>query len=836
MLSEPVQAYARRRWQAALPGFGRLRAGLEAEMETADGDEKTLLQLAYGSLPASDVGSVPFSVLHRYARHALFLRENNPFCQELPEDLFLHFVYYPRINSEDISDCRPLFYRLIAPRLEGLEMDAAVLEVNRWCAEQMTYQASDDRTESPLTAYRCGLGRCGEESTFTVSALRSVGIPARQVYAPYWAHCDDNHAWVEAYANGHWHFLGACEPEPVLDRGWFTAAASRAPLVHYRTFFDYPASPDQLVERRGAALLFNVTRRYAETSELHLMVTDSRNRPAAGANVRIEVVNMAAFRPLLTGRTDDTGCFSAQLGRGSVHIEVSKGALFATADLTLADKGRELQLTLLPRVPLVGTYDLDFLPPAASGKNRTVLSPAQQEENARTLSACAQRRAARRESWNRPEYAAAEPQWREIFHLAGENALELYRFYQTHRGKERELALQMLRSIAPKDYRDATAALLEGHFEAAKCFSGAAHFPEEILNPRIRYETLENWRPALEAAFSPEQRAAYAAEPQRFMDDLDRAFPDGSGPWDPALSMTPLASLSIGRTDGPGRRLLFVAGMRTFGVPARLNPADQSAEYWRSGGYHRVSPRETGRPGVIQLLPQTGLRFVYAGNYTLSRWQEEQYQPLEYAGAPLRISAQPGEYRLVTAQRLPNGKQLCRVTYFTLKEGETAALPLHLRKAAPEEMLSHERLEPFRLRDLEGNAVTSQSLLSGRRLLIYLEVGKEPTEHILNELLDAAPALRKETARGLGLSFVLRSGDDRKNPTLVRVLDAIPEIQVLCGDFTATPAALARRLFLEPGVWPLLILSNAAHQGCYGSAGYQVGVVALALSLSKYIS
>lgn len=68
------------------------------------------------------------------------------------------------------------------------------------------------------TAY----GRCGEESTFTVAALRSVGIPARQVYTPRWAHTDDNHAWVER-ADGEWYFFGACEPEPVLNLGWFNA-------------------------------------------------------------------------------------------------------------------------------------------------------------------------------------------------------------------------------------------------------------------------------------------------------------------------------------------------------------------------------------------------------------------------------------------------------------------------------------------------------------------------------------------------------------------------------------------------------------------------------------
>ena len=120
-------------------------------------------------------------------------------------------------------------------------MEQAVLEINYWCAEQGTYQSTDERTISPMTFYECGNGRCGEESVFTVTALRSAGIPARQVYSPRWAHCDDNHAWVEVYVNGGWHFLGACEPEEVLDKGWFTNASSRAMIVHTRRFSDYGA-------------------------------------------------------------------------------------------------------------------------------------------------------------------------------------------------------------------------------------------------------------------------------------------------------------------------------------------------------------------------------------------------------------------------------------------------------------------------------------------------------------------------------------------------------------------------------------------------------------------
>ena len=49
----------------------------------------------------------------------------------------------------------------------------------------------------------------------TEKAAEIIDEIHRQGYTPRWAHTDDNHAWVEAWVNGKWYFLGACEPEPV---------------------------------------------------------------------------------------------------------------------------------------------------------------------------------------------------------------------------------------------------------------------------------------------------------------------------------------------------------------------------------------------------------------------------------------------------------------------------------------------------------------------------------------------------------------------------------------------------------------------------------------------
>lgn len=161
-------------------------------------------------LPECDTADYPPELFRRFAEHGAMLRQEWAWCAELPEEMFLGWVLCPRVNNEELSDCRGLFYEQLAPRVKGLSLPEAILEVNRWCAENVTYRATDIRTASALAVYRSGCGRCGEESMFAVNAMRSVGIAARQVYAPWWSHCDDNHAWVEAFDGREWRFLGAC--------------------------------------------------------------------------------------------------------------------------------------------------------------------------------------------------------------------------------------------------------------------------------------------------------------------------------------------------------------------------------------------------------------------------------------------------------------------------------------------------------------------------------------------------------------------------------------------------------------------------------------------------
>ena len=197
--------------QAAL-SHGDLFSVFDSTMTAA---ERSDMEFLYAYMPTCDIADYPgtfFLSQVRAARHA-----RSVVGWAVPDDVYRHFVLPVRVNNENLDTFRSAMQGELLERVRGKSLYDAVLEVNHWCHEKVNYQPSDARTSSPLATVRTSWGRCGEESTLLVAALRAVCIPARQVYTPRWAYTDDNHAWVEAGVDGKWLFMGACEPEPVLN-------------------------------------------------------------------------------------------------------------------------------------------------------------------------------------------------------------------------------------------------------------------------------------------------------------------------------------------------------------------------------------------------------------------------------------------------------------------------------------------------------------------------------------------------------------------------------------------------------------------------------------------
>jgi transglutaminase-like putative cysteine protease len=270
--------------------------------------------LAY--MPLSDLAVYDPLFLLDNVNAALKAREETAWGASVPYEVFLHFVLPLRVNNENPDNFRISYYDELKKRIGGLSATAAALEINRWCQEKVAYQPSDSRTSAPMATILSARGRCGEESTFTVSALRAAGVPARQVYTPRWAHSDDNHAWVEFWSDGQWHYMGACEPEPVPDRGWFTEPARRAMLIHTRAFGRYNGT-EPLVRNDKLYSEINVLDRYAPVKKLRVTVTDSTGVPVPGAEVGYLLYNYAEFYPLARLKCNAAGESIFTTGKGS---------------------------------------------------------------------------------------------------------------------------------------------------------------------------------------------------------------------------------------------------------------------------------------------------------------------------------------------------------------------------------------------------------------------------------------------------------------------------------------------------------------------------------------
>ena len=156
--------------------------------------EREALTFLYAYMPLGDITDYCGQFYLDNIRSSFKAKKEMSWGDSIPEEIFRHFVLPVRVNNETLDSSRIVFYRELRDRVKGLSLYNAVLEVNHWCHEKVIYTPSDSRTSSPLASVKTAFGRCGEESTFTVAALRSVGIPARQVYTPRWAHTDDNHA------------------------------------------------------------------------------------------------------------------------------------------------------------------------------------------------------------------------------------------------------------------------------------------------------------------------------------------------------------------------------------------------------------------------------------------------------------------------------------------------------------------------------------------------------------------------------------------------------------------------------------------------------------------
>ena len=792
-----------RQYQKNMARYPLVKKEADAFLQGEDATLSLCLQYLYGHMAPQDVLSFPPEVFAGYVRATLQALGQIDYLQAVPPEIFFPYVLYHRVNSECLDESRGFFMEELLPHVQGKTMEQAALTVNYWCYAHATYTPADDRTLGPLAVLRRTLGRCGEESVLAVSALRSVGIPARQCYCPRWSHCDDNHAWVEVWTGDGWHYLGACEPEAALDRGWFTAAASRAMLVDTKCWAHW--EEDSLYQT------VNCTSRYTETRLLTVQVTED-GLPVSGARVRFQIVNYSQLFPLWEALTDQDGFARFETGLGDLMVYAQYGQKVA---LQKVDLRQQNSATVELQADFPAQLTADFVPPEDSSG----AVPYEDPPRHRTLLAqCETHLAARRAAFTENEG---------YLRHAALNAPEVQHFLDDPRYPQAQKEA-LLSTLRPKDFVDITQETLADALEAAAPARG--QYPEDIfrsyiLAPRVADEMLLPERKRIRQLFH--QGFADPQEILVWMQANMACLPDAG-----ICSYYPSAYGCLRCRQVPDFALdaVFVALCRAFCFPARLEPHTRTAQWLDSRGIWR-SIRPEAPPVHLTLKFPAGKQLNYAEHFTLGRFDGSDFSTLQYPDLAVEGShtfcLQPGLYRITVTTRQIDGTASTALWHLTLSCDST------LEITPPEDQTPH-RLKEIPLVLPEGPLMgLLERGLSRNLLLIFADPGSEPTEHLLREMLECAGAFRDLPCRILLLA---ETADALTHPTVALFQGVLPEAELVCLRDPEALAALHRQMQVGDLRLPFVVCADSRRHGVYADANYRIRLAQTLLKIQALLA
>ncbi len=604
-------------------------------LQNSKSNEDYRFLLAY--LPLADLAGMSSLDLLDNVNLARKALDSFEWGESIPDEVFRHFILPHRISQEPfVNGWRRQFYNELKPLVKDLTMSEAALRVNHWCLEKATFKQTSGRDQDPLTTIRSGFGRCEEEMIFTIAAMRSIGIPARQCYTPYWAHADNNHAWVEVWTDGKWSYLGACEPKQTLSEAWFTRSAGRAMLVVSTAYGEYSGN-EPVLKKYGRSTTINSTSVYSDVRDISISVLDKKGNPQPDQRVIFSLFNYGGFMPALALNTDMYGKSTLVSGNGSWIVSSGTGKLMDVVDIN--NENESLTLNLDKYFSGSVLSNIDYAPPPAPEAPEN--SPPDS-----LFKACIKRENEIREArlwnyWTKDAGLIVEPNIslkpseEDIYQLSNSieiDSAEVYELLSKCRGnwgnvykfltgsypntdgsqsdnkqvkystQEVINRFQLLRTLTKKDLRDFNTKMLDDHFisisspdvfniKKLPTFGFDSYsdgldeqekeiYSEYVLKPRIGREPSSTWRVELRDFLKANPKLIDSKRDKKLIKWLKKNIEieksrDRLGP-----GLTPSQTLMMKRGSSRDLERCYIALCRVRGIPAKFNSVNNELERW----------------------------------------------------------------------------------------------------------------------------------------------------------------------------------------------------------------------------------------------------------------
>lgn len=813
--------------------------------------EREALTFLYAYMPVGDLADYSGDYFLEQVRLSRKVMKEMPWGKEIPEDIFRHFVLPVRVNNENLDHSRKVFFEALCDRVRNLGLREAALEVNHWCHEKVTYSPSDSRTSAPLASVCSAMGRCGEESTFTVAALRAVGIPARQVYTPRWAHTDDNHAWVEVWVDGNWLFMGACEPEPVLNYGWFNDSAARGMLMHSKVFGRYEKHED-VVHRTPLYTEINLTSNYAPVSRGEIVVVDKEGKPVQEAKIEYKIYNYSEFHTAVTQYTDCNGKAVLHAGKGDLMVWASKNKKYGYAKVSFReDFVQKIVLENLPVLPFRQT--VAWIPPVSNQTFQPMEEDLKKENKKRLAYEDSVRTVYTETFFNSPTAESFVQQNKlpeEVIPLLvaakGNHKVISQFLLDAQQNGRLQKAVSLLSVISWKDLRDMQREVLDDHL----LYSISETREDEVynsyvLNPRVADEMVLPYKQFFQTVLSHHLQQNFRNNPLELKAWCETHLEVREELNYPNMLVSPVGVWKTRITDRRSRKVFFVSVLRSLGVPAWMDAVTGRVYCYRRNHqnleicFSDEMPVNKTRKGRLVLDYHGGISIEdpkYYSHFTLSELSQGTFKLLEYEESnegkgsatwnstfKEGVELEAGIYLLTSGVRGKDGSVPAEMLLFEIKEGKTTHVKLNLDEFSDESSAIRGRIDiPLLVQQVPFLREMAECSEETYNVLALLGVNEEPTNHALKDIA----ILGREFERYIGRSYFLFTDKEGAKKYKVEDFPGLPEHIVYGVDEQHMIQKYLTGLLQLSGTvhLPVVVVFNGKGDMVFTSQGYTIGL------------
>ncbi|MEN3044719.1 MAG: transglutaminase domain-containing protein [Candidatus Hydrothermales bacterium] len=650
--------------------------------------------------------------------------ERVPWKDKIDEYLLNHYILPPRVTQEPLENFTWIYKDTLYNLIKDVKnIKEAVLRINEWCYTKIEYKPTERWDQNATSTIKRGFGRCEEMTILFIKALRTVCIPVREVYTPWWPFTESNHAWCEVWTGDRWEFVGSAEPTD-LNFAWFRNPSKRAAIV-LSPVFGKLKNKEKIFKEGKKFTVLNVTENYTYPYKVIVIAPKK-------TVISFCVYNYSAFVPIFVDTLKENKK-EYTLGRNDYFIYSFRNSHF---DFKILKPKSNFDTVFidLSKKELKDTSFWFYVNEEIEDTEKPLYKP-----NFDSLNVI------RNKNFEAISYLDTikikDKKLRKILENARGNKEKLLSFYNTLTKEEKEDFIRFFEDLNPKDLVMLDTLNLREELKYIKnSLNLFKNIPDTIVKKylipeRILYEEFSFYRYFLFKYFK-----------KYLKEDIDRVVKEvcdwvkGNIKEEKEREFfrplsNPLYTYKLKRGKSIERYILICGILRSLGIPSKIKWNYKGVLYWNNGWKEISFEKEEIKEKAVLVIKfiregkNVSKDFEYFENFSILSFKNypERLEPeIVKADSVQIVELEKDVYYLISGFRNARGDAFVRIKKVDLRKRDTLSISfdasIPYKDLKPGEMV----IRKYRgFEGIENIGLKKEELESGKNLLLFVDLKSE---------------------------------------------------------------------------------------------------------------